>query len=784
MQVRKILLKKYLPSSTPHDVENTPNGYSRWIALGHFDEIYIYNNSMSDGFDDIQKGNNELIYMNNQSNCFHPLYLIIPKCTQEEERFWQAPLWHMAITRIHFSRTDDPLGQFQKLKEKLAKKFKLKAHLYHFYYTTELSDMVLVQKSNNLHDLLADSLNLRKYAEVGRTYTYVGLNYEKIIQNPYPNENDQIPFFAIRFGVSNPRNASVCLSEIEEYLGRESEYSVTGIDDIVINFKDLYVKDLVRLYNAWYGTGDVAIDRMLSAFSEITTRVGVHYNEQEDTEEKEKDPHIQPECQKMLAYISEIQKYIQCYSDRSGKPKEGWLKPILEISKTLVRMSQTAVLDEFVYLLMPGIGAFLANSLDLLKNNKSLNDDPFTTEICNELVEECSHLLEQIMRIEGQLANQPELRPIESDIPVFLLEYTLAFLNDVVMLLQKNDGVPAATIKFLVVPRLCEKISAMEIFRAQKDTHSPGLVLLNIPIKRLYEPAVALRALCHETAHFAGEKSRLRGFRQKQYTCAAAVLLAKSLFNSMYDVLIGNIERDLTQALASADIRCIEDIYNETMRFAERLAYDEDYYLSHIWECMSYPASKDQITMLSYNERLVEKEWIRYYLNDIKILFREVYADLCMLRILNLDVAEYVNALIDESYSDSSEGAEHFVPQFAIRVYSVLVARKQYHKCRNVVPKSRYLSVWKRALANMKAFHEEIESGVDGINRLAIPTSCIYAIVRYAQACNKELECLDETLVASTKELYINAERGMTDYAEALSKIGESRRKMFNFDFI
>jgi hypothetical protein len=57
-------------------------------------------------------------------------------------------------------------------------------------------------------------------------------------------------------------------------------------------------------------------------------------------------------------------------------------------------------------------------------------------------------------------------------------------------------------------------------------------------------------------------------------------------------------------------------------------------------------------------------------------------------------------------------------------------------------------------------------------------------VVRYAQACNKELECLDETLVASTKELYINAERGMTDYAEALSKIGESRRKMFNFDFI
>ena len=779
MQVRKILLKKYLPSPSPHDTENTPNGCSRWIALGHFDEIYTFNDSMSSGFDDIQKSNNELIYINDEANCFHPLYLIIPKHTREEEIFWQTSLWHIAITRIHFSRTDDPLKQFQKLKEKVSNEFRLKPHLYHFYYTTELSDMVLVQKSNNLHDLLTDSLNLRKYAEVGRTYTYVGLNYEKIIQTPYPNKQEQIPFFAIRFAVSTPRNASACLSEIKEYLGQDLEYSVTGIDDIVINFNDLYVKDLVRLYRAWYGTDNLAIDRMLSAFSEITTRVGVAYNGQEDNDAKEKDPQIQSECQKMLAYISEIQKYIQYYSDRSGKPKEGWLKPILEISKTLVRMSQTAVLDEFVYLLMPGIGAFLTNILDLLKTNKNLSDDPIATEMCNELVEECSHLLEQIMRIEGQLANQPELRPIEYDIPVFLLEYTLAFLNDVVVLLQKNDDVPGATIKFLIVPRLCEKISAMELFRAQKDTHSPGLVLLNIPIKRLYEPVAALRALCHETAHFAGEKSRLRGFRQRQYTCAAAVLLARSFFDSIDDTLIRNIERGLTQALAAVDIRCIEDIYNETLLFTEKLAYDNNYYLTHIWECMSCAESRDQIRMLSYDERLIEKKSVQRYLKDIKILFREVYADLCMLRILNLGAAEYVNALIEESYSDWAEGTEHFVLQFAIRVYAVLAARKQYCKCKNVVPKSRYGSVWKKALKMMKAFHEEIASGVDGINHLPIPTSCIYAVVRYAQACNKELEGLDETLVASTKELYINAEQGIADYAEALKTIGESRKRIF-----
>ncbi len=779
MQVRKILLKKYLPSANAHDITNTPSDCTRWVSLGHFDEIYTFGKVMSEGFDDILKSNNELLHKSNEENCYHPLYLIVPKATKEEANFWSSPCWHIVITRIHFSCTNSPIKQFETLKTKISRELG-NTRLYQFYHTTELSDMVLVQKSNKLQDLLSSALNLRKYSQVGRTYTYVGINHEKIVDECYDNTSDKIPFFAIRFAVSDPNSTVDALSYVTKLLGDDVTYNITGVDDIVINFKDLYVKDIVALFKEWYSCEPQTIDQMLKAFSEITTRVGVHYECQKNNEEKQKDEVLQIECNRMLQDVANIQRLISYRCDRFGIPNEGWIKPILEISKTLIRMSQTAVLDEFVYLLFPGIRAFLKNVLELQKNNVYISDLPNINEKCNELVEECSHLLEQIMRVEGQLSIQPELRPVEYDIPVFLLEYILAFLNGVVHLLQKDDNTINAKIKFLIVPRLCEDISAMEIFRAEGSKKMPGLVLLNVPIKSLYTPENILLALCHETAHFAGEKSRLRDLRQTEFVHAAAIIFARQLYDSIDESLIERIGNDVANNINGTQIKCIDDLLQEICVYVQDLVFNEDFYYSFIWESVGQSLT-DDIHVLSTSERYMEYGTILDLLDDIKTIFREIYADLCMLRILNLSPSDYVNALIDESYKNHPEGKEGAVLQTAIRIYTVLAARNQFDKCKNIEPKSRYLSVWKRCYRVMKSLHEEICINKSS-SKWIIPSSCVNAILKYAQECNKSLAELDSELIMKLQEMYTNTKFGIEDYSQALRDIGESRQQVIASD--
>lgn len=776
MQVRKVLLKKYLPSTNAHDIVNTPPDCIRWVSLGHFDEIYTFNKVMSEGFDDILKSNNELLHRNNEENCYRPLYLIVSKASKEEAAFWTTSCWHIVITRIHFSCTDSPLDQFKELQSKISDELG-NTRLYQFYHTTELSDMVLVQKSNKLQDLLDSALTLRKFSQVGRTYTYVGINYERIINERYENNYDLIPFFAIRFAVSDPNKTTESLSHITELLGSDAPYNVTGVDDIVINYTGLSVKDIIALFKEWYRSDTQTIDKMLKAFSEITTRVGVQYESQGMIEQKKTDAILLLECERMLRDISDIQRLIKYRSDRFGNPKEGWLKPILEISKTLIRMSQTAILDEFVYLLFPGIRAFLKNVLVLLKGNVYISEYPDTNEKCNELVEECSHLLEQIMRVEGQLSIQPELRPVEYDIPVFLLEYILAFLNGVVHLLQKDDNTINAKIKFLIVPRLCEDISAMEIFQADESTKMPGLVLLNVPIKSLYTPDVILLALCHETAHFAGEKSRLRDLRQEKYIYAAAIIIARHLYESVDSAFIERIASSISAAIDTSQINCIDDLYAEVRIYINNLVLDEESYSSFIWESMGQTLAKGDIRVLSKAERYMEYDLLLELLRDIKIIFREIYADLCMLRILNLNASDYVNALIEESYKNHAEGNEGAILQSAIRIYTVLVARNQFEKCKNTETKSRYLSVWKQCYKIMMSLHEEIHMNKDGNSKWIIPFGCVSAILDYARECNKLLLNLDNTLIADLQEMYTNTKNGIEDYSQALRVIGESRHQ-------
>ena len=226
----------------------------------------------------------------------------------------------------------------------------------------------------------------------------------------------------------------------------------------------------------------------------------------------------------------------------------------------------------------------------------------------------------------------------------------------------------------------------------------------------------------------------------------------------------------------------IDDLLKEICVYVRDLVFNEEFYCSFIWESIGQPLANGDIHVLNREERYMEFDTILDLLRDIKTIFREIYADLCMLRILNLSPSDYVNALIDESYRNHSEGNEGAVLQSAIRIYTVLSARDQFDKCKNIEPKSRYLSIWKRCYKIMKSLHEEICTSKDGSSKWIIPSSCVNIILEYAIECNKSLSELDNELIVKLQGMYNNTKYGVEDYNKALRDIGESRQQALASD--
>ena len=81
----------------------------------------------------------------------------------------------------------------------------------------------------------------------------------------------------------------------------------------------------------------------------------------------------------------------------------------------------------------------------------------------------------------------------------------------------------------------------------------------------------------------------------------------------------------------------------------------------------------------------------------------------------------------------------------------------------------------------MKSLHQEIIENNDGLNNWIIPSSCVDAILQYAQECHKSLLDLDSGLVLKLQEIYANTKYGMNDYNQALQVIGESRNSAISF---
>lgn len=771
-----VLLKKNLKLINDNLNDDwIPKASSRWIALGHFDEIYIYSvNGNKNFLSRIQEDKLRIFEHSNDKDYYQPLYLV-PFCQsvsygKEVNRF-------IAIVRVHFPKSLKLTTQFQDISKVISNLLKKNSLPHQIYYATEFSDMVLDVRSNRLDKLLDVVLRLREIEgiNIGKQYTYFGINYQFLLSSEEPEFDDKIPYFSMRFSGYNTEIIQQQLKLIKNNLGKEkslepTEYCINGIDDIMLVYRKQATSNLINLYrDLFFNDANRNICK-----PESTSRVGVEIDLENVNYQiftPDNDLINSSVCAELPSLCQKINEII---STSNYKSYFGWFHTISEVANSLVRMSKTPIMDEVVYLIAPGVHAFLMNILDLL--NKQPDRSFSKYGYLYDYVESYSYFIEQLMRIEGQLSHNPEIRPVIYNIPVFMLEYTIAFLNKISNILQNSDADNKLNIVFLLVPRPCELISASEIFSAKKNI--PGLVVVQIPENTLYAPSELFRALCHETSHYVGETLRNRSKRKIAYSHAVSALLIDSIFGNNSPVFLRFFKNIFIESLKNIEKPTIREMHRVIINTAKKLLFRKDSMSNllskYIDFCHKNSFLPTPVNYLDDNEiKHVFCSSFEPIVGDIDILFREVFADICMMHVLGLPANDYIGSLLQE-IEDHSEKNDASVDAFAIRIFVVLTVMKI---------KIEYIEgkqyIWRQIFQKICKIKNGISDECIYDVELGIPLPAILALLQYAELCYETISTsLLKEDVVEVKQMYSALLNDNFKYQTILKEIESCRENM------
>ncbi len=754
MNVRVLLFHKHL---------NVGYSLSKkgWITLCHLEEVEsIEPRHMS--LEEIKR-NNDDVYKRDSESCYHHLIYLIDTNAVDKRQASDRTLWndtgkYLSITRIHLPKTIKLQNQLQALNTHFAKcAADYPDILWRTYLTTELSDLVLVSSSNCLGQLSKWTLMSTNSEKIGKTYTYFCVP-NSLLESIPRQETDTIDYLSLRFSIRNCKSAPIELENICKCLEIDwssSFYRVTGNEDAILCGFQVSTAKVIELYKKWYENGL----NILNTFSEVIVRIGIKGTKPNfDANDIFEESQLTKQC---VSLQNRLANTLTAFSD-----EREWKRPMIVLSNALIHMSRSATLDESVYQILPGLVAFWKN---IHCGNLQDKDE----KIYLRSMELCVHTMEDLMRAEGQLSRQPEDRPIAYDIPIFSLECATAFLQTLNSVLIAPDGEATGEHRFFLVPSAETDVSTLELFSATKET--PGLLQIDIPFSWLYEPQRLFPALLHEVAHYVGENCRMREQRYHLVLKCVCNELTEYYFEpvlgsreNLQKFLLSNLfEKELPKEIASKPLR---DIFHAVIDIVRNLSSQEafaeltkdylvDYHGTARYTCPSIEE------LPGYYDHLIKR------LNDLRILFRETYADACMLYILRPSLESYLSMTLDPERSEINTSTY-------LRIYIGLQsAGYQFDDIYNST-----VAFWNdnpakcnKAKSDLLDLNKHFQNDSNSSEML---------LLRYISMCWASFtQSYDESMISAVRLLYkeMTKEKDTFDYQSILPAIDQSRQAILKW---
>lgn len=748
---RVVVLSKSSPESNVQKELKTLDKNS-CVCLGHFDFMRIASLAGDDPLQSVE------VDYSQRNNYSYPLYILHYPTENAAAlaEFWETRSCFMTVSRIHFTpNARGGTSCIQEALKRLHEGFPLRGEqpgelsiqtggdLVHcvFYHTLELSDLVVVLKSNSILACLRSIRQMMEVSAVGNVYSFCGVHgglcnpdiedaadkwdreeaRPRFMKTAKEAMEQPIPYASMRFSVIATRNAKRFL----ERAGRPF-FFVSGTADAIINFSGAHVKDLIR-YIAFLATRTLPVEAggsidLYDAFGDVITRIGIPYCDKISGLALAEGP------KKPIPALKNAQESLKGAVD--GLPKKTRWFPILGAQiDSLITMMGNCITDDLSILIWPSVQA-LIDRLSFLQRNGCSIGPKQEAEIGEFL--NCWDILENdISRLEGELSQKPELLSSRYYVPATLLAFYMALMhmyNEFLLAVNREkDQSYIPLITYNVEPR-ASTVCILDPSRDRsKEVYKKATPLLvSLPVSMLYSPLEAVIVLCHEMSHYTGTNTRNRKERFER------------ILSSLADLISIIWKLDGGQDYPIAPKNCIElkKELERNLRNVYRKLYPDDkkYYIkeldSHLYAVIlhvfydevlqsnlmqSYLTEETKLQSIvkyakhfDFGLRSSGLHKIRMHAKTLLLLYRECYADLAAVLTLDLSVEEY---LINIFYRESQYIAETLSAETEERLWEVQIeAALVLHTLgKSFAADSSTLAFSKKQLAWLESWKAKIE---------------------------------------------------------------------------
>lgn len=464
--------------------------------------------------------------------------------------------------------------------------------------------------------------------------------------------------------------------------------TILGQDDVIIAFKNIPLDFFLDMYREKEGGNNGALVGCKSrtvielVLSECSPSIEREVKKLEDSE----GFLINPECGKTVngdnaltqSMLSLQAAFKKVYN--TEKKRLFWMTPLFELLTELANIEVSATAYD-IYAQAIDSQIMLVKQLEIMINDDNkrailMMPDSATVYFIQRYIQGWSQLSFHAMHSEWQLTQTAEINRLYL-FPAKLNRLYASFMKNASRILSAEDNAcatRASSIKsktntcYFLTPKVCSDAEFISIFRETNNVTS--LILGEIPADLLFSPHILMPTLIHETAHYVGGVIRMR--EERCYfllECCMEYILSRMINNDLLyhegtdgiPLIYKLVQKWRSKLNSSPGSFYGEDVVQWIKKVLDPSELQKK---DFFFEIALYAVSlhkdygiEDRPNQVIHAKRMINdqnydklfdgkhEEDLEFFISQLITIYREAFCDICMIEILGLECADYLNVL-------------------------------------------------------------------------------------------------------------------------------------------
>lgn len=603
------------------------------------------------------------------------------------------------------------------------------------YFSLDYSDIIICSKDYSITEftkaifslnynssatkkLVRDSFSLLSMdMEINRELSYIirenikNKKYEELVKliNEFAHRlNLKSDYFNDSFissfnvGIQNYQIFELAKKELHE-IGLDFDcYKMLGRHDVTISSNHANLIWLIIIQNVIdiYSTNNKDSELICKKINENSALFNCESYIRIPFDENEKYVDIKPDLQYSSYYFNAktvLENALEKLSIKTiDKLKSEHLTPILVLNNSILELLKNGFADDFVLCIFESYIIFLNYYIEKCNDDELYIRD--SLDIClNNYFDNVNALINSAMHGDRQFIQSPSFNPVFYDVPPKLMAYYTAMthlINEIIRTKEDKDY----KYSFMFRPSFSREIK-LKPYSYEGNAPADRLLTVMINETDLYYPYTVISQMCHEVAHYVGDGNRKRKTRKDNFIKCMLYDLCYNfvdeyLNSNIIDIAIINWVDNIFEIVKKEFFYNVSVDYSVNFRnlfyqtlsnlFNNHRKYENVHkgFINRIGDDLT-GLSKD-IIYIRFFEYLKQKMFVlgcNYKdetIETIEQVFSEIYADLQMVLILDMNLEDY----LDQFISFNSTGN--------IKEYADL-----YYRILNIVILFTFLGKWK-----------------------------------------------------------------------------------------